>query len=219
VIPSVSETAATPKLIVWRWIAFLSVMSAVGLLGLRLAIARPVVRRVSDTSLRNVSIAFFVASAVGLVTVPIYVLVATADFALRSVFAIGALVPLVHASAFGRGFLDLWLCFALFVAAGVVAIWVDRPDREHRSVAELLALIGAVAAAAATLRPARPAIPRRPRRAASRWGWTGCTSSRGRSGSAGSSASWCSGAAFRRRSASPASSSPCRAFRSSRWAR
>ena len=61
VIPSTSETAATPRLIVARWLVFLSVMAAIGLLALRLAIARPVIRRVRGTSLRNVSIAFFVA--------------------------------------------------------------------------------------------------------------------------------------------------------------
>jgi copper transport protein len=151
VIPSISETAATPKLIVARWIAFLSVMTAIGLLALRLAIARPVVRRVSGTNLRAVSVAFFAACAVGLVAVPVYLLVATADFALRSVFSVGALVPLVRASAFGRGYVDLEVCFALFVVAGIAAIWVDRPEREHRSVAELLAFAGAAAAAAATL--------------------------------------------------------------------
>ena len=31
VIPSISETAATPRLLAARWIAFLSVMAAVGL--------------------------------------------------------------------------------------------------------------------------------------------------------------------------------------------
>jgi copper transport protein len=79
------------------------------------------------------------------------VLVATADFALRSFFAFGAIVPLVHASAFGRGYLDLWLCFALFVVAAGVAIRIDRPDRDRRSVAELLAAVGATLAAAATV--------------------------------------------------------------------
>jgi len=151
VIPSISETAATPKLIVARWIVFLAVLSAIGLLALRLAIARPVVRLVDGTNLRHVSIAFFIASAIGLVATPVYLLIATADFALRSVFSIGALVPLVHASAFGRGYLDLELCFALFVAAGTAAIWLDRPGREQRSIAELLAFGGAAAAAAATL--------------------------------------------------------------------
>jgi copper transport protein len=127
------------------------VMGAIGLLALRLAIARPVVRLVGGTSLRHVSIAFFVSAALGLVAIPVYVLLATADFALRSVFAVGALVPLVRASAFGRGYLDLELCFALFVAAGTAAIWVDRPERERRSLAELLAFAGAAAGAAATL--------------------------------------------------------------------
>jgi copper transport protein len=126
-------------------------MASIGLLALRLAIARPVVRRVGGTKLRQVSVAFFASSVVGLIAVPIYVLLATADFALRSVFALGALLPLVRSSAFGRGYLDLELCFALFVAAGAIAIWVDRPDREQRSLAELLAFTGAAAAAAATL--------------------------------------------------------------------
>jgi copper transport protein len=151
VVPTISETAATPKLITARWIVFLSVMGAIGLLALRLAIARPVVRQVGGTSLRNVSIAFFVAAAIGLVSIPVYVLLATADFALRSVFAVGALVPLVRASAFGRGYIDLWICFALFAAAGVAAIWIDRPERERRSVAELVAFTGVAAGAAATL--------------------------------------------------------------------
>src|SRR5205823_910472 len=82
VIPSISETAATPKLIAARWIVFLSFMSAVGLLALRLAIARPVVRRVSGTNLRPLSIAFFVTSAVGLLAAPVYLLLATAGLAL-----------------------------------------------------------------------------------------------------------------------------------------
>jgi copper transport protein len=151
VIPSVSETAATPRLLVARWIVYLSVMSAIGLFALRIAIARPVVRRVSGTSLRTVSIAFLAAAAVALVAIPAYILLATAQFALRSVFALGALVPLIRSSAFGRGYVDLELCFALFVAAAAVALWVDRPERPQRSVAELLAITGALAAAAATL--------------------------------------------------------------------
>jgi copper transport protein len=151
VIPSVSETAATPRLLVARWVVFLSVMSAIGLAALRLAVARPVVRRVGGTTLRAVTIAFAVASGVALVAIPVYVLLATADFALRSVFAVGALVPLVHVSAFGRGYLDLWACFALFVGAASLAILVDRPEREQRSLAELLALAGAGLAAASVL--------------------------------------------------------------------
>ena len=145
VIPSISETAATPKLLIARWLTFLPVMTAIGLAVLRLTIAR------KAEGLRGITVAFAVASAVGLVATPVYVLLATADFALRSVFDLGALVPLVHASAFGRGYIDLWICFALFVAAAGVAIWVDRPDRDQRSLAELLSLAGAGLATAATL--------------------------------------------------------------------
>jgi copper transport protein len=151
VIPSTSETAATPKLLVARWLVFLSVMTAIGLAVLRLGVARPVVRRVDGSTLRGVSVAFGVAAGVALVAIPVYTLIATADFAFRSVFAVGALVPLVRASAFGRSYLDLWLCFALFTVAAAVAILVDRPEREQRSLAELLAGLGAVAAGAAVL--------------------------------------------------------------------
>jgi copper transport protein len=154
VIPSISETAATPRLLIARWIVFLSVMAAIGLAALRLAIARPVILRVSGTSLRAVSRAFAAASAVGLVAIPVYLLLATADFALRSFWSWGALVPLVRASAFGRGYFHLWLVFALFVAAAAIAIAIDRPERPRRSTAELLAFAGAgVAGGAALLVP------------------------------------------------------------------
>ena len=151
VIPSISETAATPQLIAARTIVFLAVMAAVGLFVLRIAIARPVVRRVSGTRLRAVSIAFGIASVVALIAIPVYVVLATADFALRSAFALGALFPLLRSSAFGRGYLDLELAFGLFAIAAAIAIAVDRPDRERRSVAELLSLTGALLGAAAAL--------------------------------------------------------------------
>jgi len=57
----------------------------------------------------------------------------------------------VRDSAFGRGFLDLELTFALFAVAAGLALWVDRSDRERRSVAEMLATSGALLAAGATL--------------------------------------------------------------------
>jgi len=151
VIPSISETAATPRLLFARWLTFLAMMAAIGLFVLRVAIARPLVRLVDGTNLRAVSIAFFVASAIGLLVAPVYILLATAQFALRSVWKVGALVPLVHASAFGRGYLDLELCFALFALAAAVALWVDRPERRERSVAEIVAYAGALGAAAAVL--------------------------------------------------------------------
>lgn len=151
VIPSISETAATPRLVAARSVVFVAVMAAIGLFLLRIAIARPVVRRVVETRLRAVTVAFGIAALIGLVAIPVYVVMATAQFELRSTFDLGALVPALRDSAFGRGFLDLELIFALFVIAAGIAIWIDRPDREQRSIAELLSLVGALAAAAAAL--------------------------------------------------------------------
>jgi copper transport protein len=149
VIPSISETAAKPQLVIARWIVYLSLMAAVGLLVLRTMIARPVVRRVEGARLWWVSVAFFAAAAIGLVAIPLYVDLATAQFALRSAFDLGAVVPLMRASAFGRGYLDLELCFALFTLAAAVAIWLDRPERPRRSLGAILALMGALGAAGA----------------------------------------------------------------------
>jgi copper transport protein len=151
VIPSVSETAATPGLLIARWLTFLSVMAAVGIFVLRAVIVRPVVSRVSETTLRAVSIAFWTALAVALVVTPIYVLMATAKFALRSVFALGSLVPLLRVSAFGRGYLDLELILALFAVAAAITLWLDDARQRVRTVATLLALGAALAAAAAAL--------------------------------------------------------------------
>jgi copper transport protein len=150
-VPSTSETAATPRLVAARAIVFLSVMAAIGLFILRIATARPVVRRVSETRLRAVSVAFGIAAVIALIATPVYVVMATAQFALRSVFDFGNVLPLVRDSAFGRGLLDLELTFALFVLAAALALWVDRPERAQRSIAELLSSVGALLAAGATL--------------------------------------------------------------------
>ena len=151
VIPSISETAATPRLVTARWLAFLSLMAAIGLFVLRIVVARPVVARVPGTRLRAVTIAFGAASVVALLAIPVYVLLSTAEFALRSFWSFGALFPLVRVSAFGRSWLDLELVFALFVGAAAIAIWLDQPERRQRSTAALLALAGALGAAAACL--------------------------------------------------------------------
>jgi copper transport protein len=126
-------------------------MAAIGLFILRVATARPVVRRVPGTRLRGVSIAFWIAALIALIATPVYVVMATAQFALRSVFDLGNVLPLVRDSAFGRGFLDLELTFALFVLAAALALWVDRPERAERSIAELLSSGGALLAGGATL--------------------------------------------------------------------
>jgi copper transport protein len=150
-IPSVAETAATPRLVAARWVAFMALMASVGLFVLRMGAARPLERTVPDTRLRALDVSFVAASALTLLAIPVYVAISTADFALRSVFDLGAIVPLLSVSAFGSGFLKLELCFALFAAAAVVALWVDRPERPRRSVAALLAGAGAWLGAAAVL--------------------------------------------------------------------
>jgi copper transport protein len=145
VVPSLSETATTTQLLVARWVVFLALLSALGLFVLRAVIARPVVRVVRGISLRPLTVAFGVAVAVALVATPIYVLLATAQFTLRSFWDFGDVVPAARSSAFGRDFLDLELVLALFAVAAAIALYVDRPEREQRSVTELLALPAALA--------------------------------------------------------------------------
>ena len=147
VVPSLSETAATPTLIVLRWLVFLTAMSAIGLFVLRVAVARPLLRERP----RALAVAFWVAIVAALVLTPIYLLEATAEFSLRSFWDLGALVPLMQKSAFGRGYLHFELALALFAIAGGIAIWLDRGLRTQRTIAELLALVGAGLAAAGVL--------------------------------------------------------------------
>jgi copper transport protein len=150
-VPSLSETATTTQLLIGRWAMFLSLLAALGLFVLRSLIARPVVRAVPGCSVRALNIAFFVAVGVALVAIPVYVLLATAQFTLRSVWDLGAIVPVARDSDFGRDFLDLEVVLALFAVAAGIALWLDRPDREQRSVVELIALPSALAAAIGAL--------------------------------------------------------------------
>ena len=109
-VPHSGASATSTDVVVTRWLAFLSVLTAIGLFAFRVAVARPLVRRVEGTSLRAVSIAFASAAAAALVAVPVYLDVATSVDSLRSAFDVGGLLPLFRVSAFGRGFLDLELC-------------------------------------------------------------------------------------------------------------
>jgi copper transport protein len=145
-VPSLSETATTTQLLIGRWVVFLSLLTALGLFALRTLIARPVVRIVRGCSLRSLNVAFFVAVGLALVAIPVYVVLATAQFTLRSVWELGAIVPVARDSGFGRDFLDLEVVLALFAVAAAIALWLDRPEREQRSVVELLALPSALAA-------------------------------------------------------------------------
>src|SRR5262249_56443976 len=93
VFPSPSETAATPRLVTARWVAFLSLMAAIGLFILRIVVARPVVARVPGTRLRSVTIAFGVASSIALLAIPVYLLLSTAEVAHRSLWIFRVLFP------------------------------------------------------------------------------------------------------------------------------
>jgi copper transport protein len=150
-IPSIAGSATSPQLLITRWLMFLSVMIAIGLFAFRAVIARVLPRRVSGTNLRAVSVAFVAASIIGLVSIPVYLEFATAVDSLRSVFDVGALVPLFRVTAFGRGYVDMLICFALFCVAAWTTLYLDHSDREHRSVAEIIAVTGAVLAALAVL--------------------------------------------------------------------
>ena len=118
-MPSISETAATPRLVAARWIVFLAVMAAIGLFVLRIAIARPRGRRVDGTRLRPSRSRSRSRSRVALVATPVYVLLATAQFSLRSAFDFGALVPLDATSRrSGAAISTSSSCLALFAARG-----------------------------------------------------------------------------------------------------
>jgi copper transport protein len=151
IVPSIAGSATSPQLLVARWAMLVFVMVSIGLAAFRLLIARPLVRRVEGSSLRGLSIAFVVCSVLGLIAIPVYLDFATAIDSLRSVLDIGALLPLFRVTAFGRGYVDMLICFALFCLAVWTALWLDRPERPSRSIAELGALAGAVIAAAAVL--------------------------------------------------------------------
>ncbi len=150
-VPSISATATTPQLLIARWVVFVTVMVAIGLLAMRLLVARPLVRRVPGASLRALTVVFAIAAGLGLIAIPVYLDFSTANDSLRSVFDLPALVPLYRVTAFGRAIVDLEGCFGLFCLAAGIALWVDRPDRERRSIAELIAGCGALFAAAAVL--------------------------------------------------------------------
>jgi copper transport protein len=119
-----------------------------------------VARVVRGTSLRALNIAVAIALAVALVAIPVYVLLATAEFTLRSVWDLGAIVPVARDSGFGRDWLDLELVLALYAVAAGAALFLDRPEREHRSVVELLALAGRARRRGGRAAPPRPRRPR-----------------------------------------------------------
>ena len=132
VIPHIAGTATSTPLVIAKWLAFLTVMAAIGLFVLRIAIARPLVRRVSGTSLRALTIALRSSRRLGLVAIPAYLEEAIAIDSLRSFWNVTSVVPLWRLTAFGRGYVDVELCFALFVARGDRRD-LDRPTRSARA--------------------------------------------------------------------------------------
>ena len=144
-LPSLSETAATSELVAVRSVTFAGLLAAVGLLVFRLLIARRALRH------RVVSQAFVAAAVATLLALPVWLLLATAQFSNRSATDIGALAPLIDASSFGRSLIAQWIITTLLLIAGCVAIRIDRPDRTQRSFAELGAMLGALACAAAAV--------------------------------------------------------------------
>jgi copper transport protein len=150
-VPSIAGSATSPQPLVTRTVMFLAVMIAIGLFVMRFLVARVLARRSDGSGLRALSVAYVVASVVGLLAIAAYLDASIADDSLRSVFDVGALVPLFRVTAFGRGYVDMLLCFGLFCVAGWTALYLDRPDRPQRSIAEALAQAGAVLAALAVL--------------------------------------------------------------------
>ena len=152
VIPSLGESAATTSLVTSRWALLLALLASVGLLAFRAVIVRPLqVKGGNERALRGVTLAAGIALAVALVAAPIYLVLATAEFSLRPWTDLGAIVPLVRDSGFGRAFSDLWGVLALLAVASALTLMLDRPGRARRSGEALLALFGAAACAAAAL--------------------------------------------------------------------
>ncbi len=150
-LPSLSESAATPTLVVLRWIVLLSTMISVGLLAFRALVIRSLSSRLPAIRMRRSTVALGAALAVALIATPVYVLVATAHFALRSWTSVSALLPLMRISSFGRSFLDLELLLALFAVCCACVVATERPALRRRTVAEVFAITGAAVSGAALL--------------------------------------------------------------------
>jgi copper transport protein len=151
VIPSLSESAATTPLVAARFLAFLTLLVAIGLVAFRLVLARPLLRRVPGASLRVLDVAALAALAAAFLVTLVYLELSTAQFALRSSFDVADVVPLVRDSSFGRGLLALDVALALLALATAIALSIDRPERDERSIAELAAALGVAFAVGACL--------------------------------------------------------------------
>ncbi len=161
-IPSLTETAATPQLVITRWVVFLSAAARRRPVRDAGGDRAPRGRRARRVPCARSSLALAVSLAVALVAIPVYVLVATAGFAQRPFTDLAATVPVVRDSNLGRSFLDLEVVLVLFAGAAAAVLFVDSGSRRRRSTATLLALIGALLAAASALAVPGPRRTRRP---------------------------------------------------------
>ena len=198
-------------------------MCAIGLFVLRIAIARPLIRRVDGDEPARVSRSRSSIAVGGRpARDPVYLDIATAEFSLTvGVRRRHARAALPHVGVRPRLRRPRALLRALRASPPAVAIWLDRPERPHARSPSCSRTLGALRRRGRGAGRARARRPRGADRAArrSRSRSTGCTWSPARSGSAASSVCWCSGAACPPRAASRASSSPCRASRTSRSSR
>ena len=171
VIPHIAQIGDDDAAPVARWAMFLTVMSSVGLLvdAARDRAAGGAPRRRDAACVRSPSRSRSPRPSASL-AIPVYLEEATAIDSLRSFFAVGALVPLWRTTAFGRGYVDLWICFALFCLAAWIALWVDRPEPraplDRRAPRRRSAPSRRPRPCSSS--PAPPATRRRPRRAGSR---------------------------------------------------
>ncbi|MDX6538133.1 MAG: copper transport protein [Gaiellales bacterium] len=152
VIPSLGESAASPGLVGSRSVLLLALLAAVGLLAFRAVVVRPLqVEGGNERALRSVTVAAGAALLLALVAAPVYLVLATAEFSLRPRTDLGAIIPLVRDSSFGRSFSDLWAVLGLLALASALSLRLDRPGRPRRSGEALLAIVGAGGCAAAAL--------------------------------------------------------------------
>ena len=132
-VPSISGGATAPNLLIARWVMFLSVMVAIGLFAFRFLVARSLPRPVDrNRPARALDRVRGRHRSIGVLAIPVYLDFAIASDSLRSVFDVAALVPLFRVTAFGRGYVDMMLCFALFCVAAV-----DRAARSTAPTADL----------------------------------------------------------------------------------
>ena len=168
VIPSLGESSATPSLVGSRWAAAARDARRRRAARVPRRVARPLqVRAAASAALRGVTSRGAIALAVALVATPVYLVLATAEFSLRPSTDLGAIVPLVRDSGFGRAFSDLWLALALLGVAAASPWHSTGPAAlaaRARRCSPCSARAGCAAAALRVPGPRRPSLDHEPGR-------------------------------------------------------